>query len=473
MDSLNILDYSAEMMLGYYSPSDSRINQLTDTCEFNIEPFEESIRRVYLHSYSGLSGKSIAVTVSIQGAKKFSFESKVLIGRDEPTVIDFNRATSTSIVTYDAAEKSYTNGLPIDIYIKSLTNTRVPVYLDINITTDLDSNAPPIDGGGDGDGGGGSVPPVYRGSLSFDTTTTTVTNYPIDLVLLQDLSGSFDDDLATIRGLVPSLYSEVTAIQPDSRFGVASFCDKPKQPFGDSTDFIYQINLPLTSSQTSLQNSINSLQLKSGNDGPEAQLEALQQIALTKSQLGYRTNAVNLVVLFTDAEYHVEGDNPGIVNNGDTNISAFEDYPGVAQVKQLLESNNIYPIFSVTSDVTSIYQNLVSQLGRGSVVNLSSNSSNLVTAVTNGINNAPIRKILLPLTGTVTNISIGALIELTLVDSTGYTMNMQTTVAPNYSFSFGAIDFSAVSDGNVTITVNTVNDVQENITRSIVFLYER
>lgn len=466
MESLSTSPYNGDMMIGYYSPRDEVIQQLSESCVLNLEPFEESVRRLYLHSNYGLSGKSVLVSVNVQGAKRFSFESKVLVGRDEPAISDFSNATNTSIVSYSNAEKSYSNGLPIDIYIKSLTNTRAPVYLDIMITTDLEVTTP------SGDGGSVVVPPISRGSLTFDTTTTTVVNYPIDLVLLQDLSGSFDDDLVTIRNLVPSLVTGVRSIQADSRFGVASFCDKPKEPFGSTGDFIYTVNLPLTTSQTSLQNSVNSLQVKSGNDEPEAQLEALQQIALTKSTIGYRSNAVNLVVLFTDASYHMAGANPGIPNNNDTVTSAFEDYPSVPQVKYLLEENNIYPIFSVTTGVTGIYQNLVTQLGRGSVVNLDSNSSNLVTAVTNGINNAPIRKIVLPLTGTVTDIPVGSYLNLTLVDSVGYTMNLQSVVNPDNTFSFSGIDFSSVSNGNITITVTTVNDRAETITRSIVFLYE-
>jgi hypothetical protein len=62
-----------------------------------------------------------------------------------------------------------------------------------------------------------------------------------------------------------------------------------------------------------------------------------------------------------------------------------EDYPAVAQVASILKQAGILPIFAVTKDVVSTYQTLVTDLGVGSVVELSSNSSNLVSVIQSGI----------------------------------------------------------------------------------------
>jgi Ca2+-binding RTX toxin-like protein len=64
-----------------------------------------------------------------------------------------------------------------------------------------------------------------------------------------------------------------------------------------------------------------------------------------------------------------------------------EDYPSIAQVRDALTSANLYPIFAVTAGNTGTYQALVSGLGRGDVVTLASNSSNLIAAIQNGIEN--------------------------------------------------------------------------------------
>jgi hypothetical protein len=62
-----------------------------------------------------------------------------------------------------------------------------------------------------------------------------------------------------------------------------------------------------------------------------------------------------------------------------------EDYPSVEQVRDALTEANITPIFTVTSGNISTYEGLVDDLGVGAVVELSSDSSNLVEAVTEGI----------------------------------------------------------------------------------------
>lgn len=458
MNTLQITGTVPDIFIGYLSPVNGTIVPLTSDCTLTLMPFEESIRRLYLVSNS-LSSKHIQVTISIEGAKKFSYTSKVLVGRNSPSMLDFKSASNFDGVLYEHADKNYSNGIPIDIYIKSHTNNQMPVNLVISV------NTPPrlI---------GSNTNPILSGTINFDTTTTTVTNYPIDLLLLQDLSGSFADDIATIKTLVPSLVDGVRNIQIDTMFGVASFVDKPIDPFGSSGDYIYRLELPMTSSQDALQTTINNLTVLNGNDEPESQLEALQQVALNRGAIGFRDNAVNIVVLFTDATYHDSSSYPsGSTNNNDTIIGPSENYPDPIAVKLLLEENNIYPIFSVTSNVTSTYESLVSILGRGSVVTLTTDSSNIVSAVTTGVTNAPIKKIVLPLSGSVLNIPNGNSLELTLTDSVGYIIQATTTVSGTGTFNFGGVDFSSVSPGIVTITIVTLNDYNEPITRTVRYLY--
>ncbi|MFK0734369.1 MAG: hypothetical protein ACIWVG_25005, partial [Gloeotrichia echinulata HAB0833] len=122
-----------------------------------------------------------------------------------------------------------------------------------------------------------------------------------------------------------------------------------------------------------------------GGDLPESQLEALLQAALD-STIG--VGSKRIVVLATDAAYHVAGDGltlaPGTItvpNNGDGIISANEDYPGILQVKNALIANNIIPFFLATSGVKSSYDGLVASLGRGIVTTLDSNSENVADVI--------------------------------------------------------------------------------------------
>jgi len=229
------------------------------------------------------------------------------------------------------------------------------------------------------------------------TVTICVTNGgapdKLDVFLLEDLSGSFNDDLASVKASVPSLFSGVKAEVPDSLFGVGSFVDKPKEPFGVLTDYTYQHEQTLTADQTTFQNAVNALSILNGFDGPEAQLEALLQSALRTSEVGWRTDAFKTVVLSTDALYHEAGHNSAAgPNDLDTVVTSYsggliedEDYPSVANIKAALEAAGIVPIFAVTSNVLSTYQTLVTDLGRGAVVELSANSSNLVAAILEGL----------------------------------------------------------------------------------------
>ena len=204
---------------------------------------------------------------------------------------------------------------------------------------------------------------------------------PLDLVFSQDLSGSFDDDLANVQDLVPDIVDAVQAFQPDVRFGVTSFVDKAISPFGSSGDYAYRTDLSLTTDEDALQFIYDSFDADGGGDEPESQLEALQQLNLRQSEVGWSAAATKVVVMFTDASYHEAGDNPGEANDGDANLEDNEDYPEIAAIAAQFAETGIIPIFAVTSGQTSIYEALVEELGVGAVVTLASDSSNIVAAV--------------------------------------------------------------------------------------------
>ncbi|KOR27876.1 hypothetical protein TI03_05965, partial [Achromatium sp. WMS1] len=100
-----------------------------------------------------------------------------------------------------------------------------------------------------------------------------------------------------------------------------------------------------------------------------------------------------VVVLATDYDFHQAGDHSSVMpNNGDTVLDGDppgtgEDYPTIDQVKDALVEANIYPIFAVTYGVQSSYDDLVNQLGRGDTVELSSDSSNIVSSIQTGLEN--------------------------------------------------------------------------------------
>lgn len=223
------------------------------------------------------------------------------------------------------------------------------------------------------------------------------TQLPLDVFLLQDLSSSFDqDEIATVQELIPNLISSLTKQQPDTTFGVGSFVDKPvgSRGLGAVGDYVYRTDLPLTTDPVALQSVIGNFTTLSGGDNPEAQLEALLQTARRTNEIGFRDNTRRVVVVATDDSFHEAGD--GIVagittpNNLDAILDGNppgtgEDYPAIEDVRQALLRANIVPIFAVTEDEIDTYEKLVSELGFGAVTELSTDSSNLIEAINQGL----------------------------------------------------------------------------------------
>ncbi|MFN6529850.1 hypothetical protein [Nostoc sp. ChiSLP03a] len=214
-----------------------------------------------------------------------------------------------------------------------------------------------------------------------------------DIVLLQDLTSSSDENLVQLKTVLPATVNRLTnptlanIFGDDLKFGIASFKDKPLAPFGGYADYVYQPEVALTNNVTTIKDKIFNFQAFGGNDGPESQLFALLFAALNGGSLGYRVGSFRVILIATDGTYHVAGDRAAVIpsdtiaNNGDGIADAFEDYPQVEQVKTALEANNIIPIFLTTSNVAANYETLVTQLGRGSVLTLGSTSENLADVI--------------------------------------------------------------------------------------------
>ena len=222
-----------------------------------------------------------------------------------------------------------------------------------------------------------------------------------DVFMVQDLSGSFWDDLPNVQAQFGGLYDALNA-DGDVQFGVGSFIDKPVGVFGSdrvfvgydesgdpiyTSDYVYQTHLAVSGDQVAIQDTLDGLDTQYGVDWKEAQLEALVQVALRGAEIGFRDGAQKFVVLSTDAAFHQEGDYadaPLGANDYDTVIED-EDYPEVVAVGELLAAAGIIPVFAVTEYVVPYYQQLVDLWGFGSVTVLSADSGNLATAITDGL----------------------------------------------------------------------------------------
>jgi hypothetical protein len=208
---------------------------------------------------------------------------------------------------------------------------------------------------------------------------------PLDLMLTQDLTASFKDDLPVLKRVMPDFVKGLRDFQPDTTFGVASFTDKKDyaRPAYAQAYYVYKTQLPLTKDGGVFEQAVAKLAIVGpGKDYPESSLSGLMQVALrAETELGFRKDTRRVAIVSTDAAYKKAGDSRGTPNNGDAVIDAAEDYPSVAQVKQAINNANMVPIFLVTKDQMGTYNGLVGQLGVGAVVELKPDSSNLLDAV--------------------------------------------------------------------------------------------
>lgn len=143
-----------------------------------------------------------------------------------------------------------------------------------------------------------------------------------DVLFVIDRTGSMDQEIANIRDglrnvIVPGLIRSI----PDLNLGVVTFADFPLEPYGSPDDRPFTLVRPLSAEFTALQGAIANIQVDNGGDNPEADVEALYQVATgeglrpwigaasgcARAGLGYacfRPRAEAVIVLISDAPMH-------------------------------------------------------------------------------------------------------------------------------------------------------------------------
>eukprot|EP01057_Protomagalhaensia_wolfi_P000338 Protomagalhaensia_wolfi_Nauph_80__337@NODE_1188_length_1667_cov_770_632678_g912_i0_p1_GENE_NODE_1188_length_1667_cov_770_632678_g912_i0NODE_1188_length_1667_cov_770_632678_g912_i0_p1_ORF_typecomplete_len326_score64_53Integrin_beta/PF00362_18/2_7e32VWA/PF00092_28/2_2e08VWA_2/PF13519_6/5_3e06TFA2_Winged_2/PF18121_1/6_5e02TFA2_Winged_2/PF18121_1/1_3e02TFA2_Winged_2/PF18121_1/6_1e02TFA2_Winged_2/PF18121_1/13_NODE_1188_length_1667_cov_770_632678_g912_i06101587 len=195
---------------------------------------------------------------------------------------------------------------------------------------------------------------------------------PLDLLFLQDTSGSFDDDLPGIMKALDALNEKMQDRFSAVRLGVAEFRDKPYYPLGMDDDFCYKLQATLTDSFPDFKEAYSSLQASGGGDNPEATLQAIIS-SLFDPRVAWRNEepALSIIALITDAMPHLPNDvgklsfadYPGLPRHLKTNSGSikdpndlnyecvYEDYPSHVQVSTALkQKSTILLILTPDSD---------------------------------------------------------------------------------------------------------------------------
>uniref|UniRef100_A0A3Q2D9A5 Integrin beta n=2 Tax=Cyprinodon variegatus TaxID=28743 RepID=A0A3Q2D9A5_CYPVA len=246
---------------------------------------------------------------------------------------------------------------------------------------------------------------------SFKITFKRAEGYPVDLYYLMDLSYSMKDDLENVKGLGKTLFDTLNKITKKAQIGFGAFVDKTVLPYTNTNKeklekpcdenyqqcqaaFGYRHVLSMTSSERQFREEVAKQYISGNLDSPEGSLDAMMQAAVCGDQIGWRNSSTRLIVLATDAGFHMAGDGKlaGILEPNDEHChiknnlyvkSSEMDYPSVGQLAIQLEKNNVQPIFAVTENVKNVYDNLSKMIPKSEVGVLSSDSKNVVQLIEN------------------------------------------------------------------------------------------
>ncbi len=125
-------------------------------------------------------------------------------------------------------------------------------------------------------------------------STPTIPPKP-DVVFLADATGSMGSAIANVRIGATNIMNQVRAAQADSQFAVASYRDV-------GSSYVFRLEQAVTTSIPDAQLGINSWVAAQGGDTPEAQLNALTQLA--NGPTGFRPGSSRIIVWFGDAPGH-------------------------------------------------------------------------------------------------------------------------------------------------------------------------
>lgn len=211
------------------------------------------------------------------------------------------------------------------------------------------------------------------GSIDVDKTVGTSEIPPkVDICLLEDETGSFGDDIGNLRNpaTIAAIFNGVRAESPDSQFAVSGFRD-----FGDA--FVYRLLSAMSPNFLDWQNGINGLSASGGGNFPEAQYPAIRAAVeggFDQGSCGFRDDPLvaRVLVVATDATFHTGG-----------------AYGDLASTLAVLTPADV-TVIGLKAPGAGDELNLLANATGGSVQALSSDGSNIASAILAGLGNLPV-----------------------------------------------------------------------------------
>ncbi|KAK8383550.1 hypothetical protein O3P69_015779 [Scylla paramamosain] len=233
-----------------------------------------------------------------------------------------------------------------------------------------------------------------------------LSSYQLDLYCLMDGSKSMSSSKAELANVTYELVENLEKLSNNMQLGFGMFVDKPILPYTDmfvwSQDnckgcvesFSFKNILPMTDEREKFEDKVKNTGSSTNVDRPEGMLDALMQVVSCENEVEWRTEALKVVVVFTDAGFHVAGDGKlaGIAlpndkqchldSTGEYTHSKLQDYPSISELQHALETNKVYTTFAVKQSLIPVYSLLASRLPR-SDCGVKNNASDIINLITN------------------------------------------------------------------------------------------
>ncbi|MQM30520.1 MAG: hypothetical protein CRU78_08260 [Candidatus Accumulibacter phosphatis] len=172
----------------------------------------------------------------------------------------------------------------------------------------------------------GSATIAVGESVTFNKTITVDAGgaSKVDVFFLADNTGSMGSILDKIKSQATSILGTLSTTYADAAFGVGRYLGDPVES-GETYNTAYQLQQAVTTNQANAVTAINGWYASGGNDTPEGNFYALQQVATEGANVpgtpltpvkgpntgsgdvtGWRTGAQRVVTWFGDAPSHNE-----------------------------------------------------------------------------------------------------------------------------------------------------------------------
>ncbi|XP_032670659.1 integrin beta-PS-like isoform X2 [Odontomachus brunneus] len=239
-----------------------------------------------------------------------------------------------------------------------------------------------------------------------------IEDYPVDLYYLMDLSASMEPYREQLSKLGLQLAKAMQNLTSNFRIGFGSFVDKVtlpmtntqpeklrepcyldnrKQPCAPPYSYINQLRL--TEKVMEFESQVQRAPVSGNLDRPEGGLDAMMQVIVCTTKIGWRQKARHLIVFSTDAPSHIAGDGKlaGVVEPNDCkchlddrgayNYFLEQDYPSISQINRKAREHNMNIIFAVPHIRNITYSELSRKISGSSTGILKDNSENVIALV--------------------------------------------------------------------------------------------